>query len=82
MIEYTIQSIKEGKYSVHKWDGGDMPITSYTVTTYNGLKCNCPSGKYRHYCKHTEFVKDFRRRERQSEPIESLMKVFYKEEMK
>ena len=79
MIEYTIQPKGEGSYAVHKWDDGDMPTASYLVTAYSGkLTCNCPAGKWHGYCKHTTFVRDYRSRERKSEPIEMLMKVFYK----
>jgi len=79
MIEYKVQPKGDGDYAVHKLDGGDMPITSYLVKAHNGkLTCNCPAGKWHGFCKHTTFVRDYRRRERQSEPIESLIKVFYK----
>jgi len=78
MIEYNIKPMGEGVYNVNKWDGGDMPIATYTVYAYNGkLTCNCPAGKWHKYCKHTTYVRDYRRRERQSEPIDMLMKVFY-----
>ena len=79
MTEYNVQPVSKDKYSVHKWDGGDMPITTYTVLAVNGkLSCSCPSGKYRHYCKHTEFVREYRCLERRLEPIESMMRLSYR----
>jgi hypothetical protein len=82
MIEYTVQPIGNDMYSVHKCDGGDVPIVTYTVRAGNGkLKCDCPAGKWHSYCKHTNFVRDYGRRERQSEPIEKLMKISYKGEL-
>ena len=79
MTEYTIQPQGKGLYSVHKWDDGDAPITTYTVTAYDGkLSCSCIGYVYRHKCKHTTYIREYRRKERNSEPIESLMKVFYK----
>jgi len=62
--DYVIRLTAMGNaYEIHKFDGGDMPEVTYTVSRdHSGkLKCNCPSGKYRGYCKHTSMVSEFRK---------------------
>ena len=62
-------------YEVHKFDGGSMPITTYIVKVYHGkLTCNCPAGVYRGRCKHTNMVREYRRKER-SLGLESMMNI-------
>lgn len=64
MSEYLVQPTKLfNVYNVHKLiDGGDIPETTYTVK-WDGRKpkCNCPSGVFRGYCKHVDYVRKYRK---------------------
>jgi hypothetical protein len=66
--EYVVQpTTKKDTYSIHKFvNDEDIPEITYTVyRDHNAkLKCNCPSGEHRGYCKHTTMVAEYRRQER------------------
>lgn len=61
MSDYIVQPIDSQSYNVHKFEaGGDKPSVSYKVTQRNSkMTCNCPSGRYRGYCKHVDYVKSY-----------------------
>lgn len=66
-----IQAANGGEYRVHKFfEGEDKPEQTYTVISKNGkVKCSCPSGIYRGYCKHTNMVKKYQELEKTSDTI-------------
>lgn len=58
---YLIRRDNNFSFTVTKWDDGTMPIRDYKVwyDKKNQLQCNCPSGRYRGYCRHKDYVKNF-----------------------
>jgi len=76
--EYTVKPKDSDIYDVFKFEEGcDVPIGFYTVVARgNGLTCNCMSGSYRGYCKHSSMVKEYRKKERAGSSIEQLA-MFY-----
>lgn len=65
VYDYVVRSTdQKDVYEVHKFDGGDAPVVTYTVTRdHNGKwKCNCPSGRFHGYCrKHIKFAQEYRK---------------------
>lgn len=57
-ITYMIREDSPFQFTVSKWDGGIMPLCTYTVKKlHNGkTSCSCPSGTYRGYCHHKDMV--------------------------
>ena len=62
MSDYIVQPKNIGIYNVHKFmDGADIPDISYIVSFNGKPRCSCPSGVYRGYCKHLNYVRTYRR---------------------
>lgn len=57
-ITYLVRQDDTYSFTVTKWDGGIVPIREYRVKLGEDMKlrCNCPSGTYRGYCKHKDIV--------------------------
>jgi hypothetical protein len=72
MITYLIRQDSDWQFTVSKWDGGILPVAVYRVeiVASGRSKCNCASGSHRGYCKHTDLVKDWRKR---GMPMEELI---------
>ena len=63
--DYTISQQEVGKYLIAKWEGGEEPSRVYEVneTEKGSLRCSCPSGQYRGWCKHQGMVREYQRGE-------------------
>jgi hypothetical protein len=61
MITYLIRQDSVNQYTVTKWEMGKVPTQIYRVdlSKSSRLRCNCPSGYTRKYCKHPEMVKSW-----------------------
>ena len=75
---YIVRSTNQKDvYEVHKFDGGDIPVMTYTliVDHHGRYKCNCPSGANRGgWCvKHNKMVKEYRKLERQGRTLGNII---------
>lgn len=66
MCRYIVQPQEnKGTYNVHKFEDefDEIPVVTYIVTVDRNskLRCNCPSGRYRGYCKHLNYVREYRK---------------------
>lgn len=67
MPEYYFKSVPSGiaNYSaveVAKFDGGDIPVATYVVTTHisGRMTCDCPAGSHQRHCKHLDMVRKWK----------------------
>ena len=56
MIDYLVRIDDSTNATVTKWDGGYI-LQEYRVTKRKSWRCNCPVGRYRGGCKHTQMVR-------------------------
>lgn len=63
MSEYVVQLLQIDVYNVHKMsENSPIPESTYKVVWNKKPHCNCLSGTYRGYCKHIDFVREYRRK--------------------
>ena len=68
--DYILNEQSKEKFLVHKFFWGGLECT-YTITKKNKTTfCNCPSGRYRRYCKHKTWVGDFLKGKKLPEEVE------------